>query len=152
MADIVQRIGIKAPPSKVYEALATLDGLAGWWTQEVAGDSEPGGVIVFTFRTGEGELKGEMGMQVESLTPNTKVAWRCVEGPDDWLKTEISFTLSEQDGQTIVLFAHRGWSELSEHMAHCTMKWATFLLSLRELVETGTGKPAPRDVKVDNWY
>jgi len=36
-------------------------------------------------------------------------------------------------------------------MAHCSMKWATFLLSLREFVETGTGKPSPRDIKIDNW-
>jgi len=31
------------------------------------------------------------------------------------------------------------------------MKWATFLLSLREYVETGTGKPSPHDLKIDNW-
>jgi hypothetical protein len=31
------------------------------------------------------------------------------------------------------------------------MKWATFLLSLRELVETGTGRPSPDDLKIDNW-
>jgi hypothetical protein len=31
------------------------------------------------------------------------------------------------------------------------MKWAMFLMSLRELVETGKGKPAPGDVKIDNW-
>jgi hypothetical protein len=31
------------------------------------------------------------------------------------------------------------------------MKWATFLLSLKELVETGHGKPSPHDLKIDNW-
>jgi len=31
------------------------------------------------------------------------------------------------------------------------MKWATFLLSLKDLVETGKGKPAPDDLKIDNW-
>jgi hypothetical protein len=31
------------------------------------------------------------------------------------------------------------------------MKWAVFLLSLREYVETGKGKPSPYDVKIDNW-
>ena len=36
-------------------------------------------------------------------------------------------------------------------MAHCSMKWATFLLSLKELVETGRGKPSPEDLKIDNW-
>ncbi len=31
------------------------------------------------------------------------------------------------------------------------MKWATFMLSLREHVETGTGRPSPVDLKIDNW-
>jgi hypothetical protein len=31
------------------------------------------------------------------------------------------------------------------------MKWATFLLSLRALLETGKGKPSPDDLKIDNW-
>jgi hypothetical protein len=31
------------------------------------------------------------------------------------------------------------------------MKWATFLLSLRALVETGAGLPSPRDLKIDDW-
>jgi hypothetical protein len=31
------------------------------------------------------------------------------------------------------------------------MKWATFLLSLRKLAETGKGEPSPNDMKIDNW-
>jgi hypothetical protein len=52
---------------------------------------------------------------------------------------------------TIVVFGHRNWREPAEFMAHCSMKWAVFLMSLRELLETGTGRPAPGDVKIDNW-
>ena len=36
-------------------------------------------------------------------------------------------------------------------MGHCSMKWATFLLSLKELAETGKGRPSPEDLKIDNW-
>jgi hypothetical protein len=43
------------------------------------------------------------------------------------------------------------WREAVEFTAHCSMKWATFLLSLRAFVETGNGKPAPDDLKIDNW-
>ena len=53
--------------------------------------------------------------------------------------------------QTVIVFGHRNWREAVEFMAHCSMKWATFLLSLRELVETGRGKPSPDDLKIDNW-
>jgi hypothetical protein len=31
------------------------------------------------------------------------------------------------------------------------MKWATFMLSLKDLVEKGQGRPSPRDVKIDDW-
>ena len=37
-------------------------------------------------------------------------------------------------------------------MYHCSTKWATFLMSLKMLVETGKGEPAPRDVKISNWH
>ena len=33
MADIIHRVGIKAPISKVYAALSTVEGVAGWWTK-----------------------------------------------------------------------------------------------------------------------
>jgi hypothetical protein len=33
-------------------------------------------------------------------------------------------------------------------MYHCNTKWARFLLSLAELVERGSGRPAPHDLKV----
>jgi len=29
--------------------------------------------------------------------------------------------------------------------------WAVFLMSLKSLLETGTGAPDPHDVKIDNW-
>jgi len=151
MVDIIHRIGIKSPVSQVYTALTTLDGLAGWWTEEVRGDTRVGGRIEFSFRTKTGDLLGRMVMAVNEPGDNENVRWRCVEGPEEWIGTDITFQLSEQDGQTIVLFGHRNWREAVEATYHCSMKWATFLLSLREYLETGTGKPSPRDLKIDNW-
>lgn len=31
MAEIVHRVGIKAPLAKVYAAIATTEGVAAWW-------------------------------------------------------------------------------------------------------------------------
>jgi hypothetical protein len=36
-------------------------------------------------------------------------------------------------------------------MSHCSTKWATFLMSMKQLVETGTGAPYPQEVRVSNW-
>jgi uncharacterized protein YndB with AHSA1/START domain len=151
MFDIIHRIGIKSPATQAYEALTTLEGLAQWWTDEVRGDGRIGGKIEFYFRSETGELKGKIVMEVQALDAPKEVRWRCVEGPAEWVGTDINFQLSEQDDQTIVLFGHRNWREAVEFMSHCSMKWATFLLSLREYVETGKGKPSPHDLKIDNW-
>jgi uncharacterized protein YndB with AHSA1/START domain len=151
MADIIHRIGIRASADLVYKAISTTDGLAHWWTEDVKGDSAIGRNIEFTFKTVEGELKGGMKMQVQELNAQTKVRWRCVDGPPEWVGTDVTFDLSEQGDQTIVIFGHRNWREPVEFMAHCSMKWAVFLLSLREYVETGAGKPSPHDLKIDNW-
>ena len=152
MVDIVQRVGIKAPAAKVYAALSTIDGLAGWWTKATTGTSKVGGTIAFRFHTEAGDEIGGFDMDVLELTPDQKVRWRVKAGPAEWVGTDIEFFLTTQDDYTIVMFGHRKWREEVEFMAHCGTKWATFLLSLRELVETGKGKPAPDDLKISNWH
>ncbi len=157
MADIIHRIGIKATPAQVYTALSTVDGVAGWWTKETTGESKVGGVMTVRFldRGPEGlgpvTEKGRMELEVTRLDPGKDVVWRVNAGPQEWIGTDVTFSLSEADGQTVVVFGHRNWREPVEFMAHCSMKWATFLLSLRDLVETGTGRPSPDDLKIDNW-
>ena len=151
MVDIIHRIGIKSSTTQVYKALSTIEGLAHWWTEEVEGDDQIGGQIVFTFRSEKGEIKGKMVMEVQELNPQTAIRWRCTDGPEEWIGTDITFQLSHQDNQTIIIFGHRNWREAVEFTAHCSMKWAVFLLSLREYVETGKGKPSPHDLKIDNW-
>ncbi|SRR5579871_2426771 len=151
MADIIHRVGIKAPLSQVYEALATVKGVAGWWTQETTGSSEKGGTIGVRFLTPAGKEIGGMQMEVVALDPDKKVQWRIKEGPKEWIGTDVVFDLRREGDTTIVLFGHKNWKEPVEFMAHCSMKWATFLLSLRELVEKGKGRPSPVDLKIDNW-
>ena len=151
MADIIHRVGIKASPAEVYAALATVEGVAGWWTKETTGTSKPGGEIDVRFLTPQGKEIGGMTMEVVALEPNRKVHWRFRKGPEEWIGTDAIFDLTQDGDFTIVRFGHRNWREPVEFMAHCSMKWATFMLSLRELVETGRGRPSPNDIKIDNW-
>ena len=151
MADIIHRVGIKAPVSQVYKALSTVEGVAGWWTRETTGRSKPGDKIDVSFLTPTGQEIGGMTMDVLALEADRKVHWHFSKGPDEWVGTDATFDLYQDGDYTIVLFAHRNWREPVEFMSHCSMKWATFMLSLKELVETGRGKPSPNDIKVDNW-
>ncbi|MER6346280.1 SRPBCC family protein [Streptomyces sp. NPDC001595] len=146
MADILHRIGITTAPEDVYTALTTVDGLSGWWTEETDGDPAPGGVIRFRF------APGGFDMKVLESSPAERVLWEVVDGPEEWIGTRIGFDLKQEGEYTIVLFRHEGWREPVEFMSHCSTKWATFLMSLKRLLETGTGEPAPHDVRISNWH
>ena len=148
--DILHRVGIKAPLDEVYKALTTHEGLAAWWTNNTQGDSKVGAVLRFRFSAGGVEIGG-FDMKVLELRPSTRVLWQVVEGPEEWVGTKISFDLRQEGEYTIVLFKHQGWKEPVEFMHHCSTKWATFLLSMKSLIETGKGAPHPIDIKVDNW-
>lgn len=150
MADIIHRIGIRAPAAKVYDAVATAQGVAGWWTREATATAR-GEQVDVRFLRHDGAEIGRMEFALRRLDPHRAVHWRMLAGPPEWVGTDVTFELAEDDGTTILNFGHRNWKEPVEFMAHCSMKWAVFLLSLRELVETGTGRPSPDDVKIDNW-
>ena len=77
---------------------------------------------------------------------------RVIDGPQEWIGTRVSFELKQDGDYAIVLFKHLDWKEPEEFMHHCTTKWATFLMSLKALVETGKGAPNPRDVQISNWH
>ena len=108
--DILHRVGIKASSEKVYDALATIDGIAGWWTTDTHGDSKVGGLIKFRF-SHDGREIGGFDAKVVELRPAERVAWQVLEGPQEWVGTKISFDLKQEDGYAIVLFKHTGWKE-----------------------------------------
>lgn len=153
MVDILHRVGAQAPLEKVYDALATVDGVAGWWTTDTSGTSEVGGKLVTGFHdSATGDYIGGFDLEIEELDPAGRVSWLVIGGPEEWLGTRITYDLEEADGYTIVVFSHSGWRQPVEFMHHCSTKWATFLMSLKELVETGHGHPAPDDVQISDWH
>ena len=113
-----------------------------------------GKVSVRGWDRNEVALSGSMadGLTLKQDRSANRVRWEVVYGPDEWIGTEVVFELSQEDDFTIVMFAHTGWREAVPFMNHCSTKWATFLMSLKQLVETGTGAPAPDDVRVSDWH
>lgn len=142
--DIQHRVGAEGVTTEAaYQAVATRAGVAAWWIPGLTGDDDSvGGVMRF------GE---EWAIRFAELQPHERVAWVIDRGPDDWVGTTITFDLKQDGDFAIVLFGHRGWAEASEHMAHCSTKWAVFLLSLKQYLETGTGRPGGEVIPTDNW-
>ncbi|MDQ4489155.1 SRPBCC domain-containing protein [Sinomonas sp. ASV486] len=147
MVDILHRIGVaKSSPDDVYAALTTIEGLSGWWARNTTGKTDVGGVIAFRF------VPGGFDMKVIESVPGKKVLWEVVDGPAEWIGTHVSWDLSQAGDYTIVLFAHEGWAEPVEFMHHCSTKWATYLLSLKQLLESGAGSPDPDDQQISDWH
>ncbi|MFP3914351.1 MAG: SRPBCC family protein [Actinomycetota bacterium] len=147
MADILHRIGVVAPLDEVYRAVATPEGISGWWTTDTTGSSEVGGQLSFRF----GDAGG-FEMEILDLDPAGHIRWKVTDGPEEWIGTDVDWALDQRDEYTIVNFKHEGWRQPVEFMHHCSTKWATFLLSLKEMVETGRGRPAPEDVRISDWH
>ena len=147
MVDIIHRVGMKdVALDDVYAAVATVDGLAGWWTADTSGDAGVGGLLEFRF--GPGDIE----MVVLEQEPGRTVLWEVIDGPAEWIGTTVRWELKQEGDYVIVLFAHEGWKQRVEFMSHCSTKWATFLMSLKQLVETGQGAPAPRDEHISDWH
>ncbi|WP_315097101.1 SRPBCC domain-containing protein [uncultured Cellulomonas sp.] len=147
MVDILHRVGMKgATPHDVYEALTTIEGLASWWTVDTTGEPDVGGLLAFRFP------QGGFDMVVLEQEPGRRVLWEVVDGPAEWIGTTVRWELRQEGDYAIVLFSHQGWQEPVEFMHHCSTKWATFLVSLKQLVETGTGAPAPDDLVISDWH
>jgi len=142
--DIRHRVAISAPLESVYEAVATKEGLSEWWTRDgVGGESSEGSKLEFYF----GQPEPAAVMEVTRLDSDGHVSWSCVGGADEWVGTNLTFDLTKKDNETVVLFTHADWRSPSEFMAHCSARWAYFVLSLKSLLETGKGTPFPEDLK-----
>ena len=136
MYSIKHLFHIDSSSDEVYKALTTIEGLANWWTVQTSGDSELEGVIEFRF--GKQYFNT---MKVETLIENKAVQWLCVDGPQDWVNTIISFELDTNENKTRLRFSHSNWQENNDFYAHCSFSWSRYLESLRQLLENGQGKP-----------
>ncbi len=142
MANITHAISTSVEMQAAISALTTLDGLSKWWTTDTTGDTRKGGIIAFRFGS------GGLDMSVERVG-DSEVIWKCVSGPEEWIGTTIEFRLQKSDdGQTALFFTHRGWADESPFHYHCSMKWASFLLSLKQYLELGEGRPFPDDIQI----
>jgi len=136
MYSIKHLFHIQASQEKVYKNLSTIAGLKGWWTHHTTGLTQLNGEIKFEFPP---HFMNKM--KVIELKENELVKWKCLEGEDDWIGTEIIFLLSQNDDKTCLRFEHAKWPTNDDFYAHCTFSWGRYLESLRCLCETGNGNP-----------
>lgn len=145
--EIWHEIEIHASPAELFRALSEVPRLAHWWTTDVRGESAVSKTLEFWFSRYRAAV-----MEVTTLKPDELVQWRVVDGrATDWIGTELEFRIFRGQGKTLLHFRHSLWAEDAKSFPHCSLGWAIYLLSLKEFVETGKGRPHPYDMPVNMW-
>jgi uncharacterized protein YndB with AHSA1/START domain len=138
-SDLVREFEVDVPPERVFDALTTLDGLAGWWTTLLAGDPAAGGQVEFRFRG----MDEKIVMRVDEASRPTRVGWTCLahSGHPEWEGTTIAFELLRLNGLTCLRFRHAGLTVDLDCYKVCKAGWDRFLASLLDYAATGHGRP-----------
>ncbi len=138
MAKSSHRVRVHAAPSKVYEALATKDGLKGWFTSKIDGEVKQGQRITMSF-----DGKEPFHWRVTQLKPDVQVSWACLKGPGAAKDTTVTYLLKgEGQDQTVIECDHDGWPEGHEALATCNTLWGMLMHRLKDFSESGKPNPA----------
>ena len=131
------------------EAVAAITHVRGWWSEAVEGvTNQVGGEFDYHYKDVH-----RCRIRVTELVPGRKVAWRVLDNyfnfitdQAEWKGTEVVFEISETDGGAEVRFTHLGLVPQYECYDVCSNAWGGYLSgSLRNLINTGTGQPNPRE-------
>lgn len=139
MAQIHQMIGVKVPASKALAAVSTAKGVAGWWSKTVTGEIAKGKTFDVIFDTNRVIFKA---VQLTSK----KVVWKCIDDDYGMKGTTLTFKLKRKGSETLVFLTHSGMSNDEFALPFMTTKWALFMMSMKDYLEKGKGKPFPNDL------
>ncbi|PWT88419.1 MAG: SRPBCC domain-containing protein [Blastocatellia bacterium] len=132
MADLDYLFPIKSSSSKVFNAIATPEGLNSWWTKTCSGSPIEGNEYELGFGSGY-----QWRARVARATPPSDFELLITEADADWQGSRLVFRLSDSNGVTNVQFQHLGWPTENEHFRISCYCWAMYLRLLRRYVEFG---------------
>jgi hypothetical protein len=141
MPSIHFRKNVGASPDIVFGALATQEGLAGNWTDQLEVPETVGGTARFGFGPG---WDMELDVRIDALEPGRLVKWTPTGGFPGWIGTTITWELEpSEDGGTVVHFTHSGWPDAAAEgeMASCGFTWAMIIDRLD--AQSARGERAP---------
>lgn len=144
MATIYHQVGIKTSLHNAFAAVATLNGISSWWTA-TSGEPVLNGELHFHF------AEQCLSTKVTGFEKNVAIEWTVRGEEGEWLDTRICFNLERADNQIFINFEHNNWQSTTPMFSHCSTKWAVFLLSLKDYLETGKGKPFPQDIQINHF-
>ncbi|MFZ6863211.1 SRPBCC family protein [Undibacterium sp. Ji67W] len=122
----------------VMDAIATSEGISGWWTKTNAVSNENGIELLFV---DFGAVKKII--KVNSVEPLSQIKWEVLECTlSEWEGTTITLKVMPMGaGKSLLKLVHSGLTPDLECFESCSFGWKYFMNSLKQYVETGKGTP-----------
>lgn len=143
MATVRHQIGVAGDINDIYRAMHEPDGLDAWWATKADGNAGKGEVLDLHFSD-----VVTLSFRIDVLEENKMIRLHCVAGPGPWQDCELTFSFKQESDQVWVDLIHENNAATDEEFLYFNTKWTCYLLSLRDLIETGKGQPYPNDVKI----
>lgn len=152
-SDFKISVPINASAERVYKAVGSSEGPAGWWTKFCRVGSQEGDEAEFRFPAAGFFAK----FRIARLEPPRLVEWECIDclHPEqtgwsdlrEWTGTTVRFEIEAVTEEVSRLrFTHVGLNDRLECNDTCRTTWAMYVgESLRGLVEHGEGRPYTDD-------
>ena len=148
MATLSHQVWIKAPTARLYEAVATEEGIGRWWDRPRALRRLPEGL---TWEFNPGHEHGVLVANVVEMIQDRRVEWEFVSTHPRhspafaWTGTHVVFEISRREvppwatdrvEMAILDFRHSGWDERSEYFGFCNFQWGETLRKLKQWCES----------------
>ena len=148
MATLSHQVWIRTPTARLYEAVATEEGIGRWWDKPRALRRLPSGL---TWEFNPGPEHGVLVANVVEMIQDRRVEWEFVSRHPRhspafaWTGTHVVFEISRRDvpqwaadrvEMAILDFRHSGWDERNEYFGFCNFRWGETLRKLKQWCES----------------
>lgn len=137
MNTIYHDFTINVSKEKVFEAIATAEGLNNWWTLKCTGKFELTEVINLNFTD-----EYNWYAKISKFEENTLIEFSMTEAMEEWLPTQFGFKLNAINSEkTEIEFYHSNWTEVTKEYRVASYCWAILLSQLKQYLELGIITP-----------
>lgn len=135
---------VNETPETIFNAI---NNVRGWWSEAVEGYTDQTGAVFYYAY----ENMHHCTIKIEELVPEKKVVWHVlhnyfnfIDDRKEWVGTDIVFEIHTIGDKTEVRFTHVGLVPDNSCYSICSDAWKTYITgSLKDLIQTGTGRPNP---------
>lgn len=138
-------------PEEVFSAISNV---RGWWSEQIDGRTDKLNEVFDYHYKDVHRCK----MKITSFMPGEKIEWLVLENyfnftkdKSEWVNNKISFEIFKKGNQTQLVFTQAGLVPDYECYTICSDAWGNYIRgSLKDLIETGKGKPNPYEPAIQN--